>query len=175
MKKPFLFITPFLVAMLAACMHVPQTQPPDTVSEVSHTGHVAQSSTDQLFSYLRGFIEWPPEVQKSELAKLNQELSRNKTDVNNRMKLAMLYAAPTSRIRDESKAQVLLDELQKDKNLDNSHKALVNLLRDFLQETGKHAQKSRDEQKRADALQQKLDELKNIEKTMVDRDQGVRK
>jgi hypothetical protein len=83
----------------------------------------------------------------------------------------------------------LLDDLLKEKTLDNERRILATLLRDYLIETNKLAQKMRDEQKRADgsqqkldalqqkndALQQMLDDLKNIEKTMVDRDQGIRK
>jgi hypothetical protein len=105
------------------------------------------------------------------------------------MKAAIIYAIPASRLRDVNKAQVLLDELIRDKTLDKRRKTLAIILKDYISENSKSvdesnklliennklSQKVRDEQKRADNLQQTLDDLKTIEKTMVDRELGVRK
>ena len=73
------------------------------------------------------------------------------------------------------KLQALLDDLARDKYLDGDRKILTLIMRDYIAENNRLGIKARDEQKRADALQQKLDELKNIEKTMLEREQGNRK
>ncbi|HLD08430.1 MAG TPA: hypothetical protein VJB68_00105 [Methylophilaceae bacterium] len=142
----------------------------------------APISNQTLLEYAGSFVELSADAQKKELIQINQAISQNKNDLKNRMKAAMVYALPNSRLRDTAKAQNLLDDLLREKTLDNERKALATLLRDYIIEINKLTQKARDEQKRADALQQKnealqqmLDDLKNIEKTMIDRDQGIRK
>jgi FtsZ-binding cell division protein ZapB len=148
-----------------------------------------------LLEFIGGFIELPIEVQRKELAQIHLSLLQNKDDINNRMKIAMIYGFPSSRLRDISKAQILLDDLLHEKTLDNERKTLVILLRYHIYENNKLSQRSREEQKRADTLQQKadtlqekledmqkrsealqkkLDDLKEIEKTMVSRDRGAR-
>jgi len=104
-----------------------------------------------------------------------QQNSQNKNDLTSRIKVAMIYALPNSKLRDTNKAQALLDDLARDKYLDGDRKILTLIMRDYIAENNRLGIKARDEQKRADALQQKLDELKNIEKTMLEREQGNRK
>ncbi len=198
--------------LLDACALSPKTG--DSATGDSATGKTASSgavrvienaaiSDQSLLEYASSFVGLSADAQKKELMQINQAIADNKSDLKNRMKAAMIYALPNSRLRDTVKAQNLLDDLLREKTLDNERKILATLLRDHVVEINKLAQKTRDEQKRADssqlkldalqlkldalqqkldalqqkndALQQMLDDLKNIEKTMVDRDQGTKK
>jgi hypothetical protein len=173
--------------LLDACAVFPKTA--DTASSNVRIIDNAPISNQSLLEYAGSFVELSADAQKKELVQVNQAIAQNKNDLKNRMKAAMIYALPNSRMRDTAKAQNLLDDLLREKTLDNERKILATLLRDYLIETNKLSQKARDEQKRADGSQQKLDalqqkndtlqqmldDLKNIEKTMVDRDQGIKK
>ena len=70
----------------------------------------------------------------------------------------------------------MLDDLAREHDPDTERKTLAKILRGFLMEQSKLSrennrlnQKMHDEQKRAEALQQKLEELKKIERNIVDR------
>lgn len=171
------------VMMLSACI-----SPLQKFAKGGSSGDQQRTSTlsnEAILTYIDGMLIKSGDAQKQELTELNQMLQINKQNNAVRTKLALLYGLPNSRVRDVIKAQSLLDDLLKDKSLDNDHKILVSILRDYLTENLKLNQKLRDEQKRADSLQikadisqqradslqQKLDELKSIEKTMVDRGQ----
>lgn len=141
---------------------------------------------ESLLEYASYQLSASAESQKKELQELNQTLVINKQDIPTRLKLALLYGLPNSKVRDVNKAQALLDDLIREPSIETEQKTLANLLRDYIVDIAKLNQKIRDEQKRsdtlqakadnaqqrADGLQRKLDELKNIEKTMTDRGQG---
>lgn len=199
----YLFVTASMTVLLGACAQPTKTAPgrviekPVPVQETS-TQNVSipipvtispATGNERLLEYAGRFVDLSPEAQKKELAQVNQSLSQNKNDLGNRMKAALIYALPKSRLRDISKAQILLDDLLREKTLDTERRTLAEILRDNMAESSKLLQKMHDEQKRtdalqqkldaaqqrADALQQKLDDLKTIEKTMIDRDAGTRK
>lgn len=167
-KPNFLSILAILL-LLSACAGLPKNQPPAKVVNTETIN--VRSDTEPLLEFAEHFVELSPETQKKELS----QASQNKQDSNSRIKVAMIYALPSSKLRDTAKAQILLDELMRDKILDKEQKSLVSLLAEYSNDSNKLLLKLRDEQKRGDTLQQQLDELKNIEKTMVDRDKGIRK
>ena len=190
--------------MLEGCAHTQKmdTGPVQTVAIPAYIPTEINVNNQGLLEFMGNFIQLPAELQKKELAQINLALAQNKDDINNRMKAAMIYGFSSSRMREASKAQTLLDDLLREKSLDSERKTLAILLRDHLSENGKLSQRFRDEQKRADnlqakldnlqqrtdnltqkleetqkraeQLQKKLDDLKEIEKTMLDRDKGVR-
>jgi len=169
MSKYNFFALLAIILLLTACAELTKNQPPAKV--VNSETVSMHSSTEPLLDFAGNLSDLSLESQKKELA----QASQNKQDINSRIKVAMIYALPGSKLRDTAKAQILLDELIRDKNLDKEHKNLVSLLADYTNDSNKLVLRLRDEQKRGDTLQQKLDDLKNIEKTMVDRDQGIRK
>jgi hypothetical protein len=130
---------------------------------------------NELLGYSQRFGNMSAEAQKKELSQLQQALALDKNEANSRIKLAMVYSLPSSRYRDLAKANTMLDDLLRDKSNRNDVNALAWLLKDFVTESNKLGQKARDEQKRSELLQQKLDSLRNIEKSMGERDQGLRK
>lgn len=173
MNRHNLFTMLAALLLLNACVDLTKTQPP---ARAVNTEPVSvRSNTELLLDFAEHFADLSLESQKKELLLTSQTANQNKQDINSRIKVALIYALPNSKLRDSAKAQILLEELNRDKNLDKERKSLVSLLTDYTNDSNKLAVKARDEQKRGDTLQQQLDDLKNIEKTMVDRDQGVRK
>lgn len=173
-RHNFLIMLAALV-LLNACAELPKNQPQPPARVVNVETVCAPSNTELLLNFAEHFIDLSLESQKKELTQTSQVANQNKQDINSRIKVAMIYALPNSKLRDSGKAQFLLEELIRDKTVDKERKSLVGLLADYTNDTNKLALKARDEQKRGDTLQQQLDELKNIERTMVDRDQRIRK
>jgi hypothetical protein len=105
-----------------------------------------------------------PEEQKHEYASVNQLLARNKSD-SLRIKLAVLLTLPAQ--QDDTKALALLEGVAGKTPTASPLKQLAALLATQLAE---RIRQIREEQKRAEQLQQKLDGLKAIEKSLLGRD-----
>lgn len=188
MHKPIYILVLLSAMLLNACANLPKNSNESALPPAAPSANSSYVD-DSLLEYSSKFMELSADAQKKELMQINESLSQNKSDFNYRMKAAIIYAIPASRVRDVNKAQVLLDELIRDKTMDKRHKALATILKDYINENNKSVdegnrlssennkltQKVREEQKRADTLQQRLDDLKTIEKTMADRELGVRK
>lgn len=118
--------------------------------------------------------------QKKQWAETQQTLNQRKQDTLQRIKLACMYALPSSNYKEPGKAHALLSQLREDAALSNIEKAYINHLYLFNVENIKQQQKLRDEaksldgltqkydalQKKYDAAEQKLIHLKNIEKSL---------
>ncbi len=153
----------FCFVLLSACAQTPSR--PQT--SAADTGNV-----NALMKFAKSYAEMPAEAQKREYNQLN---SRRRNEYS-RMQLVMASLMPGSRYRDEARAQVLLDEhLKATDSHDEGLRSLATLLRNMLagqarnEENALLMQKYKDEQKRADMLQHKIDELLAVEKTMSDR------
>ncbi len=129
--------------------------------------------TLQYISRVRG-------LQGDELSReyslAQQALAKQKTAAN-RIKLAFLMCLPYTSFKDDVRANALLAEVFEDKKDNGSIVNLAALLANQTYELKRQEerfQKSnqimKDEQKRADQLQQKLDALKNIEKSIIQRE-----
>ncbi|MFJ5444836.1 hypothetical protein ACIKP9_01190 [Methylobacillus methanolivorans] len=166
-------------ALLNACAHQPQstgalekTSAPTAASQAnSHKEHHTEPS---LLEFISNFSELSLELQKKELAAALQKSSNNNNDLQQKTRIAIIYSIPGSKLRDPLKAQPLLDELAREKQLSKEESAIVSILRDNAAETTKLNQRLREElrraeenQQKANGLQQKLDELKKIERTMM--------
>jgi hypothetical protein len=143
-----------------------------------------QNNVVELLAFIDTYSNLAPEMQKKVFTETNQVLAENKNSLLHRLKLASMLALPSSRLRDNAKAQNLLQDILQENTLHPSDFALVGLLYEYATDYTKQLQKSRDEKKNLEsvqqkyealelknkALEQKLNELKNIEKTMNDRD-----
>ena len=159
-----------------SCPETPKNSCPETPKNSSPCTFDNQHATgSELLDYALRYSQLSAEAQKKEVTQLTQALAASKANMNIRMKAALVYGLPASHFRDQAKSRLLLEDLLHEKAIDSDTKALATILQDFLDENAKLLEKNKDEQKRTDGLQQKLDELKNIEKTMGERDQGVRK
>ena len=177
-KLPHHFYLAALLLFTASCAQLSEPGAGNGHIETIIDTRSAQSDYKALLDFTRVFSGLTAEAQRAEVARLNLAPANPQS----RLMLAMAYGLPNTATRDSIKALGLLDEITANTQLDEVSLALVTIMRDQLGELNKSTQKLREEQKRADAiqlkldeLQKKLDDLKNIEKTMVDRDQGVKK
>jgi hypothetical protein len=185
---PFLVLCTALLATGCAQLQKPaETNANNSIRVVDNSAPYAANQS--WLEFAGSFVELSEDAQKKQALQFSQMLASNKSDLKNKMKLAMVYALPNSKLHDTAKAQTLLDDLLREKSVDNDLRTMANLLRDHMLESSKLTQKIREEQKRADAAQQKqeasqqkigdlerkLQDLKNIEKAMVDRDSSTRK
>ena len=129
--------------------------------------------TLRYFSRIRGLQS---EDLSREHAAAVLALAKQKT-APNRIKLAFLLCLPNAAFRDDVRASALLAEVLDDKKANASLGNLAELLIYQISEQKRQEeryqkanQSLKDEQKRADQLEQKLDALKNIEKSIIQRE-----
>ena len=181
MNSKHQLITVLACMLLSACAHHPKSGAPAELKQEQHL-HSSESpapvqqisSSSSLLEFADDFSGLSPEAQKKELATILHKISMNSSDFHQKIQAAIVYSIPGSKLRDPFKAQPLLDELAREKQLSKEESAIVSILRDNSTEITKLNQRIREEQRRADdnqqkagALQQKLDELKQIERTMM--------
>lgn len=87
-----------------------------------------------------------------------------------RVQLAMLLSLPAAGFRDDGRAIGLLEPLLKEGAVSSEMRALAHLLHAQISEHRRLEERARDEQRRAEGLQQKLEALKSIEKSLLERE-----
>ncbi|HYG12504.1 MAG TPA: hypothetical protein VD885_00010 [Methylophilaceae bacterium] len=161
MKKAHIAIAFGALFLLDACALLPKPQP---------RTEVAQSYESMLREAERIF-ELPSAAQQKELARLDASNSRE-----SRMQKAMFYTLTNSQYCGSMEAATpTIGDTKREKKWDRERRTLTKQLKESQEENHQLTQKARDEQLRADDLQQKLDELKNIERSLGNREQGTRK
>lgn len=120
-------------------------------------------------------------------AELAQELGLARRDFEteksglNRIRLAMLLSLPNASFRDDHAASHLLQPLLRDRELEDSPlRPLALLLNGHLAETRKleealqqQSTKTKEEQRKSEALQQKLEAILEMEMNMLEREQTI--
>jgi hypothetical protein len=146
-----------------------------------------QERVNSLLLFIDHFSNDTLDAQKKTFNETNRALIENKLDLTERIKLAIMLSLPSSRMRDTSKAQSVLQDLLQENNLNPTESALTSLFYEYVLDDIKQSQKNREDLKKLDLTQQKLDalqqkyealdkklnDLKNIEKTINDRDSKV--
>jgi hypothetical protein len=142
------------------------------------------SDATEFLTFAEAFSNMPPDVQKQTLASTNQALALNANDLIQRMKLVMILGLPSSSLLDTPKAQNLLQAILQEDILQGTQLAYAHVLFDYLVAANKVSKNTHDDSKRVelllqknealqiklDAAQQKLDDLKKIEKSMGERE-----
>lgn len=131
----------------------------------------------ELLGYQQRIRAMGSDELAAEYAAAGQVLAKQKSDAA-RLRLAMLLSLPGASFRDDGRAVALAEEVAGRKNPDSSGlRPLASLIavtageqRRQEERNQKLAQKLQEEEKRADALQQKLDGLKAIEKNLLNRE-----
>lgn len=146
-----------------------------------------QDRVNSLLLFIDRFSNDTLDAQRKSFNDTNRALIENKFDLTERIKLAIMLCLPSSRMRDTAKAQNLLQDLLQESSLNPTESALTSLFYEYVLDDIKQSQKNRDDlkkldlnqqklealQQKYDALDKKLNDLKNIEKTMSDRDSKV--
>ncbi len=172
----------FCFALLGGCIlqpTKPTTAEKTPVREAPIVAMPTPDSVETLLKFAQAYVALPAEAQKREYMRLT---GQRKTEIS-RMQLALIASLAGSRYRDAARAQVLLDEHLKttsDKN--DGVSILARLMKSQLSDEQRLEdnvsmleQKLKEEQKKSETLQRKLDELLAVEKTMNERKPGQRK
>lgn len=183
-----------LVISLGACTSMTnkpaEKEPNATKSLDIRKAEISASRQDRvsnLLLFIDRFSNDTLDVQKKSFNETNRALIENKSDLTERIKLAIMLSLPSSRVRDTAKAQSLLQDLLQENSLNPTESALTSLFYEYVLDDIKQSQKNRDDlkkldlsqqklealQQKYDALDKKLNDLKNIEKTISDRDSKV--
>jgi hypothetical protein len=165
-----------MAIVLAGCSQPPAR--PTTIAKPvdKHDAYPLASAGDNvttLLKYADAFGKMSLEAQKREFVRISAQPRTEST----RMQLALVSALPSSRYRDPERALALLEEsLKAPDGRDEGLRALALLMKQLLTTQQKQeelsiqlTQKLKDEQKRSDTLQQKLEELMAVEKTLNER------
>lgn len=179
MKINKLFLVLCLCGLLLACANTSPQAPRGL--QIKLTGN---SDVSEFLNFSAQYSRSALEVQKQELILTNQSLALNPADTVQRMKLVMIYGLPNSQLQDSQKAQNLLQNLLQENILSNTQLSFAHLLFDQVLANNRLNLKIKDEQKRIEILQQKninlqlnldaaqkkIQELRNIEKLMGERE-----
>jgi hypothetical protein len=153
----------------------------------TETSALQQERVNSLLLFIDRFSNDTLDAQRKSFNETNRALIENKSNLTERIKLAIMLSLPSSRLRDTVKAQNLLQELLQGNSLNPTESALTSLFYEYVLDDIKQSQKNKDDlkkldltqqklealQQKYDALDKKLNDLKNIEKTISDRDSKV--
>jgi hypothetical protein len=140
----------------------------------------------EILSFTEEFTGLTPKKQKQKIVRSKQALVKNKNHLMHRIKLASMLALTNSNLRDPFRAEKMLQKLLQENTLNAEDSALVNLLHEYarmnhyllqrsLQQTKKMRKKNNVLLQNNEALKQKINDLKNIEKTMIKRNTKIDK
>jgi hypothetical protein len=148
-----------------------RTEPPPTPIVPPEA---APTDVERLLVQFENVRRMPGAEAARELEQARQAFNRARSEYN-RVQFALLSLLPNTGGRDEARALSLLEPLVRDGSKDKSGggmRALAALVYYQTTEERKMDERMKDEQKRADSLQQKLDALKQVEKSLLDREQS---
>lgn len=164
------------LCLLSSCATSPVENKENKVDEAISLSAMAQANTIELLDFIAIYPELSPETQKTVFAEISQQLTSHPNDVHLRIQQGVMLALPDSVMSNATAAQPVLQTLLDSNELTESDTALVKLLLTLTLEHNKQAIKVREEAKKNEMLKQKnktliqkLDDLKNIEKTMIER------
>ena len=143
--------------------------PPEVKPEPPPPPEPQQSELNRLLIQSESVRRMPAADAAKELEHARQAFGRSKTDYN-RLLYAVLLLLPSAGGPDDAKAGGLLEPMLKDRG-SNGLRAFAAFLYFQIAENRKMEERMREEQKRADALQEKLEALKEVEKNLLDREQ----
>jgi len=127
-----------------------------------------------FFQRIRGMS---PDGLSAEYALVTQALAKHRSD-SNRLKLALLFSLPYAAFRDDGRAAALAEETLANKSMEPELRPLALYIAVVATEQKRQeeryqiiSQKLREEERRAETRQQKLNALKTIEKDLINREQ----
>ncbi len=152
-----------LVCALTACTGLAPHPRDAEISPASHTAAAPESEVDTVLRYHQRIKKLSPAELNKEYEQINQTFLQKKTELS-RVQLSLLLSAPNAPFRDEAMALNLLKDGLKDaKPPYTGLRAFASFLITLLDDM-------RETDKRADALQKKLDALKSMERNLMQRE-----
>lgn len=138
---------------------------------------------DEVMRYYTAARQKQPATLKPEVERAKRDFAASGTEVA-RLKLALLYLIPGSPVRNDALAVPLLEPLVRpDGTALSPWRGLAQILLEGIEESRRAADaatrsatvKLKEEQKRSEELQRKLDALLEVERAMILKDQNARK
>ncbi len=149
-----------LATAVGGCALAPAAPEPVGPSPAPVTEHMRESAeVSALLAYYQGLLAMSAEELKSEYQGISQTYARDRSELG-RLRLALLMCVPGAAWRDDARLLTLLDGAASRKTPpDSPRRQFVVLLQKLVMERQR-------EQKRADELQQKLDSMLAIERSL---------
>jgi hypothetical protein len=159
-----------LAIVLLACGGC--TSVPDTAARTPTPAAKGGGATDAraLADVLSRYRQWhqkPVDEQRQEVVAAGDVLARDRGDAE-RVVLALMLSTPGTPFRDDTRALALLAVA------DPGNAPLLQFAQVLQQQIGDRMRQVKDEQKRGDELAQKLEALRAIERSIVEREQRAR-
>ena len=167
---------------VAACTPVNSKPPRPDTRWYRSVVEPMQSDPDRIVRYYDRLLAIKGAELASELDIARESFEKDKSDLN-RLQLSLLLSFPGTGFRDDNTALALLNSFIKEKNREGStlrplaiwlHSELLELRRtdEALQQ---QTARLKEEQRRTEALQQKLDAILDMEMKMIEREQNLPK
>lgn len=160
MLKPFWCVA--AAVLVSGCAMLPGATPEtDAASASMSSTDRAQESAEvsALLAYYEGLLDLPVEDLRREYQGISQSFARDRSE-SMRLRLAMLLSVPGAAWRDDAKLLALLEGASSRKAPPDSPR------RQFVVFLQKQVAERQREHKRAEELQQKLDSLLAIERSL---------
>lgn len=158
-----------LIALLAGCGTLRSMETAVTEPWIKADSPLPASDLDSLLLYFQYLKKLPPNELSQEHDSARQAYARTGSEFN-RVRLAMGLSLSNTPFNDESRALALLNPVVK--NPRASLHSLAFLLSTYIQEQKKLDASVQNLQQSMSGLQQKLDALKSLERSLTEREQG---
>ena len=152
-----------LLLSLTACTGLSARSRDTDTSPASQISSIMDSDVDTMLRYHQRIKKMNPVELNKEYEQVNQAFAQKKSDLS-RVQLSLLLSLPNASFNDDAMALNLLKEwLKEAKPPYSGLRAFGFFLTTLLEDM-------REKDKRADALQKKLDALKSMEKNLMQRE-----
>lgn len=165
-----------LVALVGGCV---SNAPPLVAGNINKPSSkvIKADEVALVLGFFQRIRDMSHDSLSAEYALVTQALAKHRSD-SNRLKLAILFSLPHAAFRDDGRAVALAEETLANKSIEPELRPLalyiaVVATEQKRQEVRYHlvSQKLREEERRAETRQQKLNALKTIEKDLISREQ----
>ena len=154
----------FALAVLSGCTTAPNTA---TSSPAPAAGAADGRSLAAVLDRHKRWQQKPADEQRQELAAGNEAFAKGRADAD-RIALALMLSTPGTAFRDDTRALALLAQP------DAGNPPLAQFAQVLSQQISERLRQLKDEQKRGDEFAQKLEALRAIERSIVEREQRAR-
>lgn len=174
---PACLLAEVLAALLAATLAAGCATAPGPVARIEApparigVAPAADPRTNELIAYLASVAKAAPLAQKKELAQSAAAYGRAPTAYA-RLRLGGLYAQPAPGLRDDTRALVLLEPLALSGPAAERPVADLALL--LYAQVAERQRLARDDAKKQDDLRERIDAMRSIERTIMDREERQR-
>jgi len=163
----------WLVAALLASGCAAERQPPAAPAVVTPPPAAATDTRD-LVAYFASVSRAGALTQKRELAQSAAAFGRTQTPYS-RLKLGGLYAQPSPVLRDDARALALLEPLALNNGVAAPQRPVADLAALLYAQVAERKRLAKDEARKQDDLRERIDAMRSIERSIMDREDRQRR